>query len=283
MLACITEVESRAWRDGMIEGLTRGYALAADDGLRGNGILRTVMQRFNQLTPPAYHSYITAYLHQDCIKYGIIPKMLSFWQWRTLASDLAEIAQVAELLGCTTGFRAEEVRCALLLHAIPGAEAEPDAAPYQSLLDHGGPADPEPHYLDGLVDAYNLCWQVVHDWGHDGVEYCDAVREYLEAFWPEDYMLYRQRCNRDRRPSPAIPRAPIFAPSVPRLGAGLEYGPWSALVDELAAEIERCTAAGASLSRKRIDLSCRLLCRVDEPAPSLDWTLPPKLEEELSW
>ena len=112
MLACITEVESRTWRDGMIEGLTRGYALAADDGLHGNGILRTVMQRFNQLTPPAYHSYITAYLHQDCIKYWIIPKMLSFWQWRTLASDLAEIAQVAELLGCTTGFRAEEVRCA---------------------------------------------------------------------------------------------------------------------------------------------------------------------------
>jgi hypothetical protein len=36
----------------------------------------------------------------------------------------------------------------------------------------------------------------------------------------------------------------FFEPSVPRLGAGLKYGPWSALVDELAAEIERCTAAG---------------------------------------
>jgi hypothetical protein len=127
MLACITEIESPAWRAGMIEGLTRCHALAASEGLRGPDLLRTVVRRFNALTPLAYHAYCTAYLHQGCL-YGVMPKMLSFWQWRYLASDLAEIAQVTALLGCASGLQEEEARAALLLD-----DAVPGNAPYQSV------------------------------------------------------------------------------------------------------------------------------------------------------
>jgi hypothetical protein len=193
--------------------------------------------------------------------------MLSFWQWRYLAADLAEIVQVAELLGCGGGLLEEEARAALLLDAIAGG------APYESLVDHGGPTDPAPQYVDGLVDAYNLCWQLLHDWSLDGDDYCREVMKHLAAFWPDDYSLYRCRHSAMQQPSAA--RAADSSPP-------LEYGPWSALAGELAVEIERCIAAGATLSHKRVELSRRLLCRVDEPAPSLDWTLPPKLEKELS-
>lgn len=258
MLACITEVQSPAWRAGMIEGLTRCHALAACDGLRGPNLLRTVIRRFHDLTPPAYHAYSTAYLHQGCL-YGVVPKMLSFWQWRYLAADLAEIVQVAELLGCAPGRQEEEARTALLLD-----DGVPGTGPYQSLLDHGGPSGSDPHYVDGLVDAYNLCWEFQHDCLLDGDDYIAEALVYLGDFWPDDYKLYRERSS--SQPCPA-----------------LEYGPWSALVGELATEIERCTAAGAPYTRKRVELSRRLLCRVDEPAPSLDWTLPPRLEKELTW
>ena len=120
MLACITEIQAPAWRAGMIEGLTRCHALAAREGLRGPALLRPIVRRFNELTPPAYHAYCAAYLHQGCL-YGVMPKMLSFWQWRYLATDLYEIVQVAELLGCGPGRLEEEARAALLLDDIvPG-------------------------------------------------------------------------------------------------------------------------------------------------------------------
>ena len=256
----------------MIEGLTRGHALAAKDGLGGVKLTNAVMQRYYQLTPPAHHSYVDAYQHQDYY-YGVIPQLLSFWQWRTLAADLAEITAVTELLGCTPGFQEEEVRCALLL-----GDAVPGRAPYQSLLDHGGQTDPAPHFLDGLIDGYDLCWQFLHDDGDSDEQYVESVMEYLEAFWPEDYKLYRYRYERMRRPSPSAGAA-----GGRRQQALLEYGPWSALVTDLATEIERCTAAGEVLSRKWIALSRRLLWKVEEPVPSFAWTIPPKIEEELSW
>jgi hypothetical protein len=279
MLACITEIQSPAWRAGMIEGLTRCHALAAGEGLRGAELLRPVIRRFNELTPPAYHAYCTAYLHQSYC--GVMPKMLSFWQWRYLAIDLYEIVQVAELLGCGQGRLEEEARAALLLDdAVPGRE------PYQSLLNHGGPVGIDPQYHDGLVDAYNLCWEFQYDCSLDGDEYIAEVLAYLDAFWPDDYKIYRNRSGQDgcdgKRTAP-LASLVLVGRSGSQPCPPLEYGPWSALVDELAAEIARCTAAGAPFSRKRVELSRRLLCRVDEPAPSLDWTLPAKLEQELAW
>ncbi len=272
MLACIIEIESRAWRDGMIEGLTRGHALAAKDGLGGEALRTAITQRFNELTPPAYHSYIDAYQHQGYVP-GVHIKLLSFWQWRTLAADLAEIAAVTELLGCTAGFQEEEARCALLLD-----DSVPGYVPYQSLVDHGGPADPAPHFLDGLIDGYNLCWQFLHDDRDSDEQYVESVMEYLDAFWPEDYKLYRYHYERLRRPSPSASAA-----GNRRQQALLEYGPWSGLANDLAAEIERCTAAGEVLSRKWIALSRRLLLKVEEPAPSLEWSIPPRIEKEMSW
>jgi len=276
MLACITEIESPAWRAGMIEGLTRCHALAASEGLRGPDLLRTVVRRFNALTPLAYHAYCTAYLHQGCL-YGVMPKMLSFWQWRYLAGDLAEIAQVTALLGCASGLQEEEARASLLLD-----DAVPGNAPYQSLLDHGGPAGTAPHYLDGLVDAYSLCWEFQYDYLLDGDILVAEVLEYLDIFWPDDYKLYRARSGDDHCAAPLFLRT-LVGHSSPQLCPPLEYGLWCALVGELAAEIERCTAAGALFSRKRVDLSRRLLCRVDEPPASLDWAPPPRLEKELAW
>ena len=280
MLACITEIQAPAWRAGMIEGLTRCHALAAREGLRGPALLRPIVRRFNELTPPAYHAYCAAYLHQGCL-YGVMPKMLSFWQWRYLAADLAEITQVAELFGCAASRLEEEARTALLLEDVV-----PGTAPYQSLLDHGGPTGIEPQYHDGLVDAYNLCWEFQHDCCLDGDDYITEVLAYLDAFWPDDYKLYRERSGQDghgaTRTAPMASLALVGRCS-PQPWPLLEYGPWSALAGELAAEIERCTAAGAPFSRKRVELSRRLLCRVDEPAPSLGWTLPPKLEQELAW
>lgn len=280
MLACITEIQSPAWRAGMIEGLTRCHALAAGEGLRGRALLRTVIRRFNELTPPAYHAYCTAYLHQGCL-YGVPPKMLSFWQWRYLAADLAEIVQAAELLDCAASRLEEEARSALLLD-----DAVAGSAPYQSLLAHGGPTGTEPQYHDGLVDAYNLCWEFQHDCCMDGNDYIAEVLAYLDAFWPDDYKLYCERSGQDGHGGTHT--APLASLALvgrrgPQPCPPLEYGLWSALAGELAAEIERCTAAGAPFSRKRVELSRRLLCRVDEPAPSPAWTLPPKLEQELAW
>ncbi len=280
MLACITEIQAPAWRAGMIEGLTRCHALAAGEGLRGPTLLRTIIRRFNELTPPAYHAYCTAYLHQGCL-YGVKPKMLSFWQWRYLAADLTEIEQVAELLGCAAGRLEEEARAALLLD-----DTVSGTAPYQSLLEHGGPTGIDPQYHDGLVDAYNLCWEFQHDCCLDGDDYIAEVLAYLNAFWPDDYKVYRERTGQDdcygKRTAPLASLALVGRSSAQPCPT-LEYGPWSALVGELADEIVRCTAAGALFSCKRVELSRRLLCRVDEPAPSLDWTLPPKLEQELAW
>jgi hypothetical protein len=277
MLASMTEVASPAWRAGMIEGLAAGCALAAEEGLQGSALLRAVIQRFNHLTPRAYHAYTSAYLHQGEL-YGVMPKMLSFWQWRYLAADLAEIVQVAELLECPGSFLEEEARGALLLSA-----ETPSTAPYASLLDFGAagpcPADPAPSYEDGLVDAYNLCWQLLYDGGLNRDEYVEDVMGYLDDFWPEDYRLYRARFDYRLRSAPDT--GPAAHRNLPA-DRPLTYRTWASAACELAAEIERCTAMGQLLSRKRVELSVRLLCQPGDPAPGLDWVLSPRLKRELS-
>jgi hypothetical protein len=130
------------------------------------------------------------------------------------------------------------------------------------------------------VDAYNLCWQFVYEGGLDGDAYRGKLLEYLDLFVPEDYKLY---CERFYRLAQSLPAYAVAAPARPEgLRPTLTCGAWAALVRELAAEIDRCTAAGAPLSRKRVELSRMLLLPVDEPAPSLAWTLPPELAQELS-
>jgi hypothetical protein len=272
----MTEVASPAWRDGMIEALTGGCSLAVEEGLHGSALLRAVIQRFNRLTPAAYHTYAGAYLHQGEL-YGVTPKMLSFWQWRYLAADLAEIVQVAELLGCEGGFLEEEARGALLLTA-----SAPSTAPFASLLEFSAGTcldDLAPSFADGLVDGYNLCWQLLYDGGLNGDEYTETLLTYLDAFWPEDYRLYRSRYEHFQR---SVPRATATAHRSLQVDRPLPFRAWSDAARELAAEIDRCTAAGMLLSRKRVEVSRVLLCQPGDPAPSLDWTLPLRLEQELS-
>lgn len=268
MLACMTEVACAAWRDGMIDGLTRGLALAVDDDLRGAALQRRLVVLFNRATPAAYRRYVQTYLHQDDL-YGVEPKMLSLWQWRYLAADLREIAAAADLLGCAPGVLEEEARSALLL-----GPDESSTEPYQSLLACGGPAGLEPTFQDGLADAFSLCWQLRHDRGLDGIDYCAGVMEYLELFWPADYKLYRCRMAHVRR----LGRGEAHACATPEDDWPLEYGPWAELVCELAAEVDLCCARGERLSRRGRELSRRLLCEEYEPLPSRDWSLPESLK-----
>lgn len=267
MLACMTEVASAAWRDGMIEGLTRGLAFAAEEDLHGRALTRALVRRFNHATPAAYHRYVQTYLHQEEL-YGVEPKMLSFWQWRYLAADLAEIVEVAGLLGCAPGQLEEEARAALLL-----ADSEPSTAPAHSLREHGAPGSSEPHFHDGLVDAYSFCWQVLHDRGLDGVEYCARVMDQLDLFWPADYKLYRQRMAHARR----LVRDERPGCTTPEDEWPLDYGAWAELVCELSAEVDRCCMEGERLSRRRRELCRRLLCEEYEPLPSRDWSAPASL------
>ena len=154
----------------------------------------------------------------------------------------------------------------------------PSAAPYQSLLKQGGPVTTEPHYHDGLVDAYGFCWQLLHDGELDSIEYCAEIMQYLDIFWPADYKLYRRRFARARQLTPSVHAAPqTYGDEWP-----LEYGPWSELVCELNTELDRCAAAGERLSRRGREVSRLLLCEEYEPLPSCDWSLPQSLEKELS-
>src|SRR5262245_33511071 len=94
MLASKTELVSQLWRDGMIDGLTTGYALAASDGLHRRRLYFVLLRGFIRLAPRAYRRYLRAYARQGGSCDSRLP-MLSFWQWRTDAANLAELAQIS--------------------------------------------------------------------------------------------------------------------------------------------------------------------------------------------
>ena len=126
MLACKTELDSPAWRQGMIDALRVGYSLADRTGLRGGCLYFALLRRFTQLAPLAYRSYRRAHAFLDDAYCGY-PERLTFWQWRTCALDLADRVTVGALFGCAPGSQVAQLRRALLL---TGGEMDEDRLPF---------------------------------------------------------------------------------------------------------------------------------------------------------
>jgi hypothetical protein len=266
MLVCKTELESPAWRTGMIEALTMGHSLADCGELRGGRLYLALLRRFTQLAPPAYRTYRRSYM-QLGDAHRIFPERLSFWQWRTCGAGVVETAGLDSLLGCATGSQAARVRCTLLLTTEDWDEGL-SQAPYAC----GCTCDLAPNEIDGQIDGYQLCARLMYDENLDGDRYLDAVAAYLEALWPADYRYYRSRYA-------ACAREACYSHPDSRLkdvGPRLEYRLWSVFVRELHAEIRRCRRAGVESSRNLCELSRRLLWHPGEPLPVVDWT-PPEL------
>jgi hypothetical protein len=272
MLACKTELYSAAWRQGMIDALTTGVSLVDASGLRGSRLYLALLRRFTHLAPPAYQRYRRTYaLLGDA--YHIYPERLGFWQWRTRAVDLAERVNLSALLSCPPGDQAVQLRRTLLLTG-----GDPNAGTYSSLATHGHACVALPNETDGQIDGYQLCCRLMYEDVLDGDCFVDAVIEYLDAFWPEDYRRYRYRYAQ-------LARQACLSQVEGRLdeqGLRLEYRHWSSLVGELHDEIRRCRHAGSKASRRQRELSRLLLCQPRELPPGLDWTVPPKLQVELS-
>lgn len=257
----------------MIEGLTASYSLASGNGLHGRRLYFAMLRRFMRLAPRAYRRYLRTYTRMGRNGDGRGP-LLSFWQWRSAAADLAELVQLSVMLGCSPGEQADELRITLLL-----AAGEPGDGPYSSLRDHGCPLDAAPHRNDGLIDGYKLCSKLARDEALHDISFIDSVIEYLDALWPEDYRRYRYRYIRHIRAS----RAELAGQQSPDWGPRLDYAAWSSAVQDLHDEVGRCRSAGKAVSPKSLDLSRRLLCEPGEPLPALAWTIVPKLQEALVW
>lgn len=269
MLACKTELYSAAWRHGMIDALTTGISLADSMGLRGSRLYLALLRRFTHLTPLAYRRYRRTYtLLGDA--YHIYPEWLSFWQWRTRTADLAERVNLSALLNCPPGDQVVQLRRTLLLTG-----GDPNEGAHSSPAAHGVAA---PNETDGQIDGYQLCCRLMYADVLDGNCFVDAVIEYLDALWPEDYRRYRYRhaqLARQARLSQAEGR-------LDEPGPRLEYRHWSSLVRELHDELRCCRHAGSKANRRQRELGRLLLYQPCERPPVLDWTIPPKLQVELS-
>jgi hypothetical protein len=272
MLACKTELDSPAWRQGMVDALSVGCSLADRAGLRGGCLYFALLRRFTQLAPLAYRSYRRAHAILDDT-HRIYPEQLSFWQWRTCAVDLADRINVSALVGCAAGDQVAQLRRVLLLTG-----GEMDEAASRSLVGNSHVCALVPDETDGQIDGYQLCCRLMYDKGLDGERFVGATIEYLFALWPEDYRRYRYRYAQHARQARVSRTETRFED----VGLRLEYRLWSALVCELHDEIRRCRRAGVKPSHKQRELSRHLLCHPGEPLPVLDWTAPPKLLAELS-
>ena len=267
MLVCKTELESSAWRLGMIDALTVGHSLADYWGLRSGRLYLALLRRFTQLAPPAYRRYRQIHA-QLADAHRIYPEWLSSWQWCACAAGLTATDSLDALPGCATRAQAARVRRTLLLIA-----ENLDEVPFEPLCACGHTCNLVPDEIDGQIDGYQLCARLMYDEGLDGDRYIETVAEYLDALWPADYRRYRCRYA-------AYVRGACKAHPGNTLGdvePQLEYRLWSMLVCELHAEVRRCRCAGVESSRSRYELSCRLLCHPGEPPPVLDWKPPPGL------
>jgi hypothetical protein len=276
MLVCRTELESPAWRLGMIDALTMGHSRADCEGLRGGRLYLTLLRRFTELAPPAYRRYrrIQTLLGDA---YRIYPERLSFWQWRTCAVGLTETTSLDTLLGRATLDRTARVRHSLLFTTSATENLDEDLSEASHACGHV--CDPVPNEIDGQIDGYLLCARLMYDDGLDGERFVDAIAEYLEVLWPADYRRYRCRYAQH------ICQARMSHPESrwEDIGPCLEYRLWSVLVGELHAEVGHCRRAGVKPSRTQWDLRRILLCQPGEPLPVLDWTLPPAVLARSSW
>lgn len=271
MFASITELESPHWREGMIDGLSVGYSLATGNGLRGRRLHFALLRRFIQLAPRCYRRYLRAYSRLKSSHDSNTP-LLSFWQWRSDAANLAELVLVGRMFDWPPGGKVDAFRRILLLDA-----GKPSDGPYNSLRAHSCPLDPAPQRHDGLIDGYRLCSKLARDESLHASSFVDSVIEYMDALWPEDYRRYRYRYIRNVRAT----RTELAGYRSTDLGPRLNYAAWSTAVHELHDEVSRCQITGKAVSPRSLDLTRRLLCEPGEPLPTLAWTIVPKLQEEV--
>jgi hypothetical protein len=267
MIACKTEYESRVWRDGMIEGLSEGLHLGSEYLHDGDRLYLELMRRIVKLVPRPYRRYVRAYYRQPLCP-GIETKLLSYWQWRTCAAELAGVVQADAVLGRSSPTQEEELRSVLLL-----APGEASAAPYQALLAACACTDPEPQQRDGLIDACFSCYARMHDDYLEGDEYFKAVSQDLYAWWPQDYFQYARRYF------------DLYTQGhgLIELGFPIRYPQWCDVVRDLQVEIARCQVNEEPSSPNRVQLQEWLLLQPQQGAPSLDWTMPAQFDEKFSW
>jgi len=265
MLACNIEFESPLWRDGMTAGLDAGILLGWQYRQDEDRLHRELLRGIVETAPRPYRRYLHAYSHQPLYP-GIETQLLSHWQWRTYAAELAALAGTA-----APGDREEVLRSALLL-----APGEASAAPYQALLAAEESVDPAPQFDDGYIDAAIYCSTLLDESDLTPDEYVRAAVELKCWLLPQDYLRHAQRYLADRAARrKQDPRTYYFrSPCRP--------ADWRANVAALAAEIARCEAAGEGRSKLWLDLVEWLHLEPQEGVPNPDWEMPPAMAEYLA-
>ncbi len=272
MLACNTECESPLWRDGMTEALNECIELAGKCRKDEDCLSRMLWRRIVKVAPEPYRRYMHAYYRQTFYP-GIDTQLLSHWQWRTYAAELAELAGLAELLGAAApGDQEEALRSALVL-----APGEASTAPYQALLAAGESVDPAPQARDGRIDAAIYCSALVDEYALSLHEYTQDASRLMYWLWPQDYLrytlryfaYYRAHCSKG-------PCLRIFP-------WPCDLAHWRRNVAALGAEMARCDAAGEGPSPQWRWLSEWLLLEPQDGLPSLDWHMPSTMADEPGW
>jgi hypothetical protein len=278
LLACIDEVQTSAWREGMIAGISECLHLCTQKGLRRHRLYRAIEELSAQQTPAPYRHYLRVYSRQPFVD-GIALKAVSHWQWRTCAIELAELLTAAELLDCPGGRREEELRSVLLL-----ADDEPSTAPYAAVLAGGLPTDPQPLFLDGHVDGLLRSTETLISCDYDAADFAAAMLRDLNNLWPNDYVTYRARAarraaaekNQDRETA-----EPPTAQAADRKTNILAYPDWCAAVRSLH---DAQTAAPSQQRPLAIlhELAGLLLLGPNDRIPTFAWSLSQELAEELA-
>jgi hypothetical protein len=267
MLACTIEYESPNWRDGMSAGLSEGIHLGFQYREDEDRLHYELLRRIVDVAPRPYRRYLRAYYRQPLYP-GIETKLLSYWQWRTYA---AELAGLAVLPGCAPGDNEEALRSAVLL-----APGEASAAPYQALLAADESVDPAPQTCDGYIDAAIYCSTLLDECDLTADEYTRAASELMSWLLPQDYLRYALRYIDRRAARQGQDSGAFYFPSPCRV----QY--WRCNVEALAAEVARCDAAGEGKSQLWLDLVAWLLLEPQEGVPNPDWEMPPAMAERLA-
>jgi hypothetical protein len=137
--------------------------------------------------------------------------------------------------------------------------------------------EPVPMHRDGLIDAFHLAVVLLRPGDLDGEGFADALLEYLDAFWPEDYRRYRYRyaqaVRAQRTQSPDRFALPSTGGSLP---ARLDYYAWSTAV-RILQHTPRCSTVRIAALRRLLILT------PGDLTPTFAWQPPPKLVELPAW
>ncbi|MFN8465624.1 MAG: hypothetical protein U0X20_08750 [Caldilineaceae bacterium] len=256
----------------MVEALNDCIELSGKCRKDEDCLSRMLRRRIMKVAPEPYRRYRLAYKRQP-LYFPIETQLLSHWQWRTYAAELAELAGLAELFDTPApGDQEEALRSALFL-----APGEASTAPYQALLAAGESVDPAPQARDGNIDAAIYCAALLDECFLTVDEYKEDASLLMYWLWPQDYLRYSLRYFHHYHAHKGEENVVTFFPW-PR---SLEEWRWN--VAALAEEVARCEAAGEGPSPRWHWLSEWLLLTPQAGVPSLDWHMPPTMADEPGW